>query len=139
MPVCACPSGRARRKSTIKLWNKISTREDKKWTKKYHDQNPKKKCFGGKVIVKMNDGSIISEQINVADAHPSGRRPFRREQYIEKFKSLTDGLISNEETKRFLNFAQNLRSLKPVDLKGLNIEIKSKFRAPRVKKKTIFL
>ncbi len=119
---------RARRKSTIKLWRKISTRENKKWTKKYHNPNPKNKCFGGRVIVKMNDGSVISEEINVADAHPSGKRPFRRKQYIEKFKSLTDGLISTKETKRFLNLVQNLRSLKPSHLRALNIEIGSKFR-----------
>ena len=131
-------SQRARRKSTIKLWHKISTREDKKWTKKYHDQNPKNKCFGGKVIVRMNDGSIISEQINVADAHPSGKRPFKREQYIEKFKSLTDGLITNQETKRFLNFTKNLRSLKSTDLNGLNIEVKTNLRVRMVKKSSIF-
>ena len=129
---------RARRKSTIKLWRKISTRENKKWTKKYHNPNPKNKCFGGKVIVKMNDGSVISEEINVADAHPSGKRPFTREQYIEKFKSLTDGLISTKETKRFLNLAQNLRSLKPSDLRALNIEIFSKFRKFKRNKSFIF-
>ena len=50
---------RARRKSTVKLWHKIVTRENKKWTKKYHDKDPKKKCFGGKVIIKMRNGSTI--------------------------------------------------------------------------------
>ena len=129
---------RARRKSTIKLWRKISTREDKKWTKKYHDPNPKNKCFGGRVIVKMNDGSIISEEINVANAHPSGKRPFKRDQYIEKFKSLTEGLISTKETKRFLDLAQNLRSLKSTDLMGLNIEMGSKFREFKKSKSSIF-
>jgi len=129
---------RARRKSTIKLWRKISTRENKKWTKKYHNPNPKNKCFGGRVIVKMNDGSVISEEINVADAHPSGKRPFRREQYIEKFKSLTDGLISTKESKRFLNLVQNLRSLKTSDLRALNIEIVSKFRKFKRNKSFIF-
>ena len=129
---------RARRKSTIKLWRKISTREDKKWTKKYHDPNPKNKCFGGRVIVKMNDGSIISEEINVANAHPSGKRPFKRDQYIEKFKSLTEGLISIKETKRFLDLAQNLRSLKSTDLMGLNIEMGSKFREFKKSKSSIF-
>ena len=129
---------RARRKSTIKLWRKISTRENKKWTKKYHNPNPKNKCFGGKVIVKMNDGSVISEEINVADAHPSGKRPFRRKQYIEKFKSLTDGLISTKETKRFLNLVQNLRSLKSSDLRALNIEIGSQFRKFKRNKSFIF-
>ena len=129
---------RARRKSTIKLWRKISTRENKKWTKKYHNPNPKNKCFGGRVIVKMNDGSVISEEINVADAHPSGKRPFRRKQYIEKFKSLTDGLISTKETKRFLNLVENLRSLKTSDLRALNIEIGSKFRKFKRHKSFIF-
>tara|TARA_B100000965_G_C19260470_1_gene612782 strand:- start:194 stop:700 length:507 start_codon:yes stop_codon:yes gene_type:complete len=114
---------RARRKSTIKLWHKISTREDKKWTRKYHDQNPKKKCFGGKVIVRMKDGSIISEEINVADAHPSGKRPFKRKQYIEKFKSLTEGIISHKESDRFLKIVQNLKKLKSRDILGLNIKI----------------
>ena len=42
----------------------------------------------------MKDGSIISEEINVADAHPAGKRPFSRKEYIDKFKSLTEGIIS---------------------------------------------
>ena len=37
------------KKSTIKIWRSIKTYEDKKWTKKYHDPNPKKKSFGAKV------------------------------------------------------------------------------------------
>ena len=32
---------RANKKSTIKIWRSIKTHEDKKWTKKYHDPNPK--------------------------------------------------------------------------------------------------
>ena len=86
----------------------------------------------------MNDGSIISEEINVANAHPSGKRPFKRDQYIEKFKSLTEGLISIKETKRFLDLAQNLRSLKSTDLMGLNIEMGSKFREFKKSKSSIF-
>ena len=102
---------RAKRKSTVELWHKISTREDKKWTEKYHDPDPKNKCFGGKVIIEMNDGSTISEEINVADAHPSGKKPFRREQYIEKFRTLTDEIISRKESERFLMLVQNLKKL----------------------------
>ena len=33
---------RTNRKSTVKLWKSIRTHEDKKWTKKYHDPDPKK-------------------------------------------------------------------------------------------------
>ena len=45
------------------LSKSITTYEDKKWTKKYHDKDPKKKCFGGKVIIKMKNGKTISEEI----------------------------------------------------------------------------
>ena len=129
---------RARRKSTVKLWHKIVTRETKKWTKRYHDKNPKKKCFGGKVIIMMKDGSMISDEINVADAHPAGKRPFKREQYIEKFKTLTEGIISNKESKRFLQLVQNLKKLNSNELKGLNIEVLKKIKKKQTKKLTIF-
>ena len=52
---------RANKKSTIKIWNKIKTYEDKKWTKKYHDPNPKKKSFGAKIVIKMINGEKIIE------------------------------------------------------------------------------
>ncbi|MDA8822204.1 MmgE/PrpD family protein [Candidatus Pelagibacter bacterium] len=129
---------RARRKSTIKLWQKIVTRENKKWTKKYHDKNPRKKCFGGKVIIKMKNGSTIAEEINVADAHPAGKRPFAREEYINKFKNLTDGIISKKESVRFLKLVQNLRKLKARDLKGLNIEVMPKVQRNSKSSKGIF-
>ena len=107
------------------------TRENKKWTKKYHDKDPKKKCFGGKVIIKMRNGSTISEEINVADAHPAGKRPFGRKEYINKFRTLTDEIITKKESERFLKLVQNLRKLKAKDLKGLNIEV-----MPKVKRKS---
>ncbi len=129
---------RARRKSTVKLWRKIVTCENKKWTKKYHDKDPKKKCFGGKVIIKMKNGSIFSEEINVADAHPAGKRPFEREQYIEKFKTLTNGIITEKESRRFLATVQNLRNLKYNNLQGLNIEVLKKINNKSLKKNTIF-
>ena len=129
---------RARKKSTVSLWKKISTRENKKWTKKYHDSNPKNKCFGGKVIIRMKDGSIISQEINVADAHPSGKRPFGREQYINKFITLTKGLITKNESDRFLKTVQNLKNIKPKDLDGLNIEMIHRAKEGFNKKKSIF-
>ena len=129
---------RARRKSTIKLWRKIVTRENKKWTKKYHDKDPKKKCFGGKVIIKMKNGKTISEEINVADAHPAGKKPFNRNEYINKFKTLTDGIISKKESARFLKLVQNLRKLKAKDLKGLNVEVLPKVKSKSKSSKGIF-
>ena len=129
---------RAQRKSTVELWQKISTREDARWTEKYHDPNPENKCFGGKVIITMKDGSTISEEINVADAHPAGKRPFTRKEYINKFKTLTDGIISKKESDRFLKCVQNLPKLKAKDLMGLNVEVKSSVKDKSKSSKGIF-
>jgi len=129
---------RAQRKSTVELWKKISTKEDPKWTEKYHDPNPKNKCFGGKVIITMKNGSTMSEEINVADAHPAGKRPFSRKEYINKFKSLTDGIISKKESDRFLKCVQNLPKLKAKDLMGLNVEVKPSVKDKSKSSKGIF-
>tara|TARA_B100001093_G_C26826395_1_gene1014220 strand:- start:157 stop:1662 length:1506 start_codon:yes stop_codon:yes gene_type:complete len=129
---------RAKRKSTVELWRKIKTFEDKEWTNKYHDPNPNNKCFGGKVIIYMKDGSKIIEEKGVADAHPAGQRPFRRSNYIEKFNMLTDGIISNKEAKRFLKLIQNLKNLTTKDISELNVEVMSKIHKKRPKKSSIF-
>ena len=115
---------RAARKSTIKIWHSIKTHEDKKWTKKYHDPNPKNKSFGAKVIVTLKNGKRLSEELDKADAHPYGARPFKRENYINKFLTLTEDMISKSESNRFLKTVQNLRKLKSGQLNKLNIEIK---------------
>jgi len=128
---------RSHRKSTIKLWNSIKTHEDKKWTKKYHDPNPKNKCFGAKVTIIMNNGKKITEQLKRADAHPYGARPFKRENYIKKFRTLTDKKISIKESKRFLKTVQNLKSLKNGQLYKLNIEVSNK-KLKKNKRKSIF-
>ena len=129
---------RAKRKSTVELWQKIETFEDTEWTKKYHDPNPTNKCFGGKVIIYMKNGSKIIEEKGVADAHPSGQRPFRRSNYIEKFKMLTDKIISQKEAKRFLQLVQNLKNLKAKDVAQLNVEVLPKIHKKRPKKASIF-
>ena len=128
---------RAKRKSTIKIWRSIKTHEDKKWTRKYHDPNPKKKAFGAKVIITLKNGKKISEEQGVADAHPYGLRPFKRKNYINKFLTLTENLLDKKEIGRFLKTVQNLRKLKPGQLDKLNIMVK-KNRIKRNFKKGIF-
>ena len=115
---------RANKKSTLKIWKSITTHEDKKWTKKYHDPNPKNKSFGGKVVVTLNNGKKIVEQLDRADAHPYGARPFKRLNYIQKFLTLTDGILDKKESSRFLKTVQNLKKLKPGELNKLNIQVK---------------
>ncbi len=128
---------RSKKKSTIKIWRSIKTFEDKKWTKKYHDPNPKKKSFGAKVIITLNNGKKITEQLERADAHPYGARPFKRQNYIKKFLTLTKGIIVKKESDRFLKTVQNLKKLKSGQLDKLNIEVR-KSKLKRNLKKGIF-
>jgi len=129
---------RARRKSTVALWHKIKTFEDPIWTKKYHHPDSKQKAFGGKVVITMNDGSIISDELGIADAHPNGRRPFTRSNYIEKFKSLTDGLITISESRKFLKNVQNLKKLTASDIQKLNVEVKKGNKIKKLSDSGIF-
>ncbi len=127
---------RAKQKSTVELWKKVKTLEDKEWTKKYHDTDPQKKCFGGKVIIKMQDGSKIEDSLGIANAHPNGSTPFKRQNYIDKFKILTEGIVEKGETARFLETVQNLEKLQNKDLLKLNVETISSFKKKNLK--TIF-
>ncbi len=128
---------RANRKSTIKIWHSIKTHEEKKWTRKYHDPNPKKKSFGAKVVIKLTNGKQITEELDKADAHPYGARPFKRENYIKKFLTLTKNILSKKESDRFLSTIKNLRNLKSGQLDRLNIEVKKSY-LKRNTKKAIF-
>ena len=129
---------RARRKSTVALWHKIKTFEDPIWTKKYHHPDPRQKAFGGKVVITMNDGSVISDELGIADAHPNGRRPFTRSNYIEKFKSLTDGLITISESRKFLKNVQNLKKLTASEIQKLNVEVKKGNKIKKLSDSGIF-
>ncbi len=125
---------RSNKKSTIKLWKSIKTHEDKKWTKKYHNPDPKKKAFGAKVIVTMNNGKKISESLERADAHPYGARPFKRINYVNKFLTLTKGILNKKESDRFLKTVQRLKSLKSGQLDKLNITVKKNQLKKNLKK-----
>lgn len=119
---------RANKGSTVALWKKIKTFEDKDWTRQYHDSDPTKKRFGGKALIKLQDGQTIQDELGIADAHPQGKRPFQRKNYVEKFRTLTKDFISREESERFLNIVQDLKTLKAHQLKELNIEVLDEFK-----------
>ena len=114
---------RAGRPQTVALWHKISTAEDPVWTRRYHSRDPQEKAFGGHVLVTLEDGSVIEDQIAVADAHPLGARPFSRVQYVEKFLSLSKGIISPAEQARFLGTVERLERLQADDLAGLTFAV----------------
>lgn len=112
---------RAGRPDTVELWHKVTTEEDPEWTRRYHSLDIAEKAFGGSVEITLNDGTVITDQIAVADAHPLGARPFARQQYINKFRSLAAGLVEEAEIERFLAAAESLPDLGPGELDQLNI------------------
>jgi len=112
---------RAGRADTVELWHKVTTEEDPEWTRRYHSLDISEKAFGGSVEITLNDGTIITDEIAVADAHPLGARPFAREQYINKFRTLATGLVDEAEIDRFIAAAENLENLGAGELDQLNI------------------
>jgi len=112
---------RASRPDTVALWNRVSTEEDAEWTRRYHSIDPAEKAFGGRVEIELTDGTVIVDEIAVADAHPLGARPFAREQYVAKFRSLADGVLAPEEIERFLALVQRLPELTADELAGLTV------------------
>ena len=85
-------------------------------------------------MVTLNNGKKISEELERADAHPYGARPFQRKDYIKKFLTLTDKILSKKESDRFLKTVQNLKKLKKGSLDRLNIEVNRKYLKKNNKK-----
>ncbi len=112
---------RAGRADTVRLWRKIETREAPEWTERYHSRDPDTLAFGGRVEIVMKDGTTVVDELGVANAHPRGARPFAREQYIQKFRMLTDGLITAREANRFLADVQDLARIPAGELAVLNV------------------
>lgn len=125
---------RANRPETIELWNKISTVEDPEWTRRYHSTDPDEKAFGCRAEITLSDGTVLSDEIAVADAHPYGARPFARAQYIEKFRTLAEGIVAPAEQERFLDAAQRTPELAAGELDQLNVVLDADVlaRAPKL-------
>jgi 2-methylcitrate dehydratase len=113
---------RATRPDTVELWQRVRTVEDPEWTRRYHDPDPDRRAFGGRVVVTLDDGTV-EDEIAVADAHPRGARPFAREQYVAKFRALAEGALARDEQERFLSSAQRLSQLAAGELLGLGFAV----------------
>jgi 2-methylcitrate dehydratase len=114
---------RAQRADTVKLWHSISTEEETEWTKRYHDPDPQQRAFGGRLEVTLKSGEKIIDELAVANAHPAGARPFARDNYIGKFTMLTDGIISEAESNRFLDLVQDLPNLDAAGVNEINVQV----------------
>lgn len=114
---------RARRPDTVRLWHKIETTEDPEWTRRYHSEDPNEKAFGGRVQIFFKDGTVLEDELAVANAHSLGARPFQRPDYIRKFRTLTEGIISAREANRFLEAVQDLAAVPAGGLGALNVAL----------------
>ncbi|WP_298253007.1 MmgE/PrpD family protein [uncultured Arthrobacter sp.] len=112
---------RAARPDTVALWRKVTTVEDPEWTRRYHSLDIAEKAFGGRVEITLTDGSVITDEIAVADAHPLGARPFARADYIAKLRLLAAGVVDDAELERFLAAVQKLPELPAGSLDQLNV------------------
>lgn len=113
---------RASRPDTVALWQKVRTEEDPEWTKRYHLSDPAEKAFGGRVTVTFADGSTEVQEIAVADAHPLGAAPFRRQDYLDKFLTLTEAVVDHSDAARYLEMLAVLPQLSAEDVGRLNLQ-----------------
>ena len=112
---------RANRADTVALWHRVTTVEDQEWTRRYHSLDVAEKAFGGRVVITRTDGSTVTDEIAVADAHPLGARPFGRAEYVNKFRTLAADVLEPAEIDRFLRLAERLPDLDSADLGSLTI------------------
>jgi 2-methylcitrate dehydratase len=111
---------RAKRLDTVQLWRKVTTAEDPVWSARYLSTDPDEIAFGARVEIKLTSGEKVVDEIEVADAHPRGAKPFGPEQYINKFLGLSEGLISASEAQRFIELVQRIDKLSAEEVMQLN-------------------
>jgi 2-methylcitrate dehydratase len=114
---------RAQRPDTVRLWQKIRTIETPEWTARYHAEDPAVKAFGGRIVITLKDGKVVEGELAVANAHSLGATPWQRADYIRKFRTLTDGVLTPAEAQRFLDTAEALPTLSASGLAGLTIAL----------------
>jgi 2-methylcitrate dehydratase len=73
---------------------------------------------------------VIEDELAVADAHTSGAKPFGRNDYINKFRTLSAGLASQKEINRFVEAALGLPAMPAGGLARLNVEVPADRREP---------
>ena len=64
----------------------IRTIEDPRWTERYHTPDANLKAFGGRIIIRLKDGTEVADELAVANAHSLGATPWTRPDYIRNSK-----------------------------------------------------
>ncbi len=98
---------------------KIKTKQDAEWERRYHSTDPKEQAFGGTLIITLANGKTVKASKACANAHPLGKTPWKRPDYIRKLERLTEGLLSDIARERFLKTVEGLEKAKSAELSGL--------------------
>jgi 2-methylcitrate dehydratase len=123
---------RAHRPSTVALWRKVRTMEDPIWNARYHEPDPGRRAFGGRLEVIMNDGTLVRGEKLVADAHPNGKSPWSWDDYVGKFDRLAAESIDPGERDRFVELSRRLLSLDPNEVRTFNPSMPAGTVAPNI-------
>jgi len=115
--VTAYASERAHRADTAMLWRRIRTVAEART----YNASALERYQGGRAEIRLQDGRVVTGEIAVAHAHPLGAKPFGRQDYIQKFHRLADGVVSACEQRRFLQTVQRLPQLAAGELGELNV------------------
>lgn len=107
---------RARAAAARGVWQKITTVEHPDWTRRYHEQDPDKRQFGGRIIIRLKDGTVVEGERGVADAHPNGKAPWGWPQYVGKFRTLAGNELGNDAIATFTEAAHRLPQLGPHEI-----------------------
>lgn len=107
---------RARAAAKRGIWHKITTVERPDWTRRYHEEDPDKRQFGGKIVIRLKDGTVIEGERGVADAHPNGKAPWGWPQYVGKLEVLAGGALDAAALGAFTAAAHRLPSLSAAEI-----------------------
>jgi len=129
--VASYTPARAGRLETHRLWSAITTEEEPHWTERYHDPDPAKRAFGGRVEVTMRDGSVVEAEKAIADAHPNGAAPWGKSQYQAKLEQQAAPHLAPEAVNRLWQACVGLSGLDADGVLGLNPLIPALGEEPR--------
>ena len=112
---------RTGRKDTVSLWRQVRTVSDPFWTQEFEQPAPLDKAHGARAIITLDDGSILEDELRVANAHPRGHSPWDYGEYRDKFLKLVDGIVPDDESYRFLDRVQGMVDRNLTDSVDLSI------------------
>lgn len=81
-----------------------------------------KDALGGSADIQFDNGRTVSDELIFSATHSQGDRCYSRADCIEKFESITAGIVSSGERQRFLSAVQKLPHLASGELADLNVE-----------------